>query len=135
VLYIDLDGFKKVNDTKGHKAGDELLIQVGEILTSTSRRSDTVARLGGDEFVCILTEIDSAEGAMYAGQKIIDALGQPLELTCGDISIGASIGVSVFPVHGTDPDTLLRNADSAMYTSKAGGKNICSIFSEEYPGR
>ncbi len=130
VVFIDLDGFKEVNDTKGHDVGDELLIQVSEILTSIFRSSDTVARLGGDEFVCVLSEIDSAEGAMHAGQKLIDALSHPIELTCGAVSIGASIGVSVYPVHGTDPETLLKNADSAMYASKAGGKNTCSMFSE-----
>lgn len=130
ILYIDLDGFKEINDTKGHSAGDELLIKVSEILTTISRSSDTVARLGGDEFVCILSEIDSAEGAVYAGKKIIDALNAPIDLGSGRVFISASVGVSIFPDHDTDPERLLTKADKAMYQAKAKGKNNCTIYAD-----
>lgn len=130
ILYIDLDGFKEINDTKGHSAGDELLIKVSEILTSISRSSDIVARLGGDEFVCILSEIESAESAVYAGRKSIDALNVPIDLSSGRVFIGASVGVSIFPDHDTDPEGLLTKADKAMYEAKAKGKNNCTIYTE-----
>lgn len=129
IIYLDLDGFKEVNDTKGHAAGDELLIRVSEILITISRSSDIIARLGGDEFVCILSEIDSAEGAVYAGRKIIDALNVPVDLGGGRVYIGASIGISIFPDHDADPEDLLKKADKAMYASKAQGKNRCTLYS------
>lgn len=128
ILYIDLDGFKEVNDTKGHSAGDELLIKVSEILTSISSSSDIIARIGGDEFVCILSEINSVKGAMNAGNKIIDALNTPIALSHGRVFIGASVGVSIYPDHGTDPEGLLIKADQAMYDSKSKGKNTCTMY-------
>jgi len=129
IVYLDLDGFKEINDTMGHAAGDELLIKISEILTSISRSSDTIARLGGDEFVCVLTEINSTEGALHAGQKIIDALNEPIDLTSGRVFIGASVGVSIYPDHGTEPEKLVKMADTAMYESKKKGKNCCTSYS------
>lgn len=128
VLYIDLDGFKTINDIHGHAAGDALLRKVSEILTTRSRSSDVVARLGGDEFVCILSEIDSPEGAMHAGNKIVEALQAPIQFKSESVIIGASVGVAIYPDHDTDPDRLLIKADSAMYDSKSKGKNTCTMF-------
>ncbi|BBD08653.1 sensor domain-containing diguanylate cyclase [Desulfovibrio ferrophilus] len=130
VLYIDLDGFKQVNDTLGHQAGDALLIRVGEILQASSRKSDTVARLGGDEFAVILFEIDGIEGARRAGQKIVESLGEPIALPSGTAHIGGSVGGAVYPDHAEDSDELLKRADSAMYRAKARGKNNCVICSD-----
>jgi len=129
LLYIDLDGFKDVNDTLGHAAGDELLIKVGEMLKSLTRKSDTVARLGGDEFAVILTEIDSLENAEMVGNKIIQTVSTPFNLKSGPVIVGASIGVAVYPDTTTTVDQLIRQADKAMYVSKANGKNLCTSAS------
>ena len=125
LLYIDLDGFKAVNDTHGHKAGDDLLVQVGERLTGILRKSDTVARLGGDEFAVILTEADE-EAAIRVGGKIIEELGRPFSLSAVDVTIGASVGVAVYPDHENSQEALIKSADQAMYESKARGKNSCT---------
>ncbi len=130
LLYIDLDGFKKVNDNWGHDVGDELLQKVGNILIEFSRSSDIVARLGGDEFACILLDIESIEGALGAGTKLIEALSKPTEIAGKSIIIGASVGVSIFPDHSRSPEKLLKMADRAMYDSKAQGKNCCTLYSE-----
>lgn len=133
VLYIDLDGFKDVNDTLGHDAGDELLIKVSKLIESVTRKADTVARLGGDEFAVILTEINSLDGGDVAGNKIISALSTPIELKAGEVSIGASIGVAVYPDVSTDLETLVKSADRAMYSSKKKGKNNCTSALSEAP--
>ncbi|QGY39214.1 diguanylate cyclase [Pseudodesulfovibrio cashew] len=130
LLYVDLDGFKNVNDSLGHEAGDELLIQVSGILTGTTRKSDTVARLGGDEFAVILTEINSIEDAVSAGNKIIESLCVPFKLKSGTMTIGASIGASVYPDDADTIELLIKKADKAMYTSKANGKNNCTPATE-----
>lgn len=126
LLYIDLDGFKNVNDTLGHAAGDELLNLVAKQLRASTRKSDTVARLGGDEFAVILSEIDSFESAEMVGNKIIQALCAPIKLRQGPVSIGASIGVAVYPDTATEIEQLVKQADKAMYISKANGKNLCT---------
>lgn len=126
LLYIDLDGFKNVNDTLGHAAGDELLNLVAKQLRASTRKSDTVARLGGDEFAVILSEIDSFESAEMVGNKIIQALCAPFKLRQGPVSIGASIGVAVYPDTATEIEQLVKQADKAMYISKANGKNLCT---------
>ncbi len=131
LLYIDLDGFKEVNDQYGHEAGDDLLISVGKTLQSLSRSSDTIARLGGDEFACILFEVDSIEGAVQAGQKIVEALRDPIKIQGKTVTVSASVGVAVYPDHGTEPEELVRRADKAMYKSKVGGKNICTQYSKD----
>jgi len=127
LLFIDLDGFKEINDNLGHNAGDELLVKVGEILASSSRRSDTVARLGGDEFACILSEISTVKAAELAGEKMIQALSNPIKIMGKDVKIGASVGVSVFPDIEVNSKALLKSADEAMYISKANGRNICTL--------
>lgn len=127
LLYIDLDGFKELNDTKGHDAGDELLIKVAEIFKKTTRTTDIAARLGGDEFAIILFEIDSIEGALNAGKHSISSIDKPFQLKAGKVKIGASIGVAVFPDHASTPDELITQADRAMYYSKTHGKSICTV--------
>ena len=123
LLYVDLDGFKSVNDTLGHDSGDELLIAVGKKMSSCCRGSDTVARLGGDEFIILLTEISAAEGAEFFAQQILQVFEDPFSLQKGDVTVGASIGISVFPLHGETADQLMTSADKAMYRSKGRGKN------------
>jgi len=127
LLFIDLDGFKTVNDTLGHEAGDELLQRVGAILTGSVRHSDTVARLGGDEFVVILNEVSNVGDAVLVGEKLVSALRAPIPLREGPATIGASIGVSVYPEHGESAEVLIQKADQAMYISKHKGKNTCTM--------
>lgn len=131
LLYVDLDGFKSVNDTLGHAAGDELLLTVSKRLERCSRASDTVARLGGDEFVVLLTEVSGAEVAQFCAEKILQVLQEPIQLQPGETSIGASIGISTFPKHGTSMDALMKSADQAMYLSKQRGKNTITVAGEK----
>lgn len=127
LLYIDLDGFKQVNDTLGHDAGDELLIQVGQRLNEGVRKSDTVARLGGDEFAIALLEVESPEDAKKVGDKIVAALSQPFQLQAGQVQIGASIGAAVYPFHESSLTALIKRADGVMYEAKTQGKNTCIL--------
>lgn len=125
LLYIDLDGFKAVNDTMGHGAGDELLIKVGVTLKKILRKPDTVARLGGDEFAVILFEIKGMEDARRVGEKVVEALCQPFQLKAGTARIGGSVGAAIFPDHEDTADALIKQADAAMYAAKAKGKSTC----------
>ncbi|HEX2966598.1 MAG TPA: diguanylate cyclase [Syntrophorhabdaceae bacterium] len=131
VLMLDLDKFKQVNDVLGHKVGDLLLKAVAERLTNTLRKQDTVARMGGDEFMIILPEIAHTRYAETVAQKVIDVFQRPFILENKGLSLTASVGVSVFPVDGTDPDTLMKHADVAMYSSKGFGRNKYSRFQPE----
>lgn len=130
VLFIDLDRFKYVNDTLGHEYGDELLVQVSKRLTICVRASDTVARFGGDEFVILLNNIKSERAATLISKKIIQRLSKPFTLAGREIAIGASIGLTLFPGESDDPDTLLRNADLAMYQAKQSGRNRFQFFTK-----
>ncbi|MBZ9612727.1 transporter substrate-binding domain-containing protein [Rheinheimera maricola] len=123
ILFIDLDGFKDVNDAHGHDAGDELLLKVAAILKDKVRKSDTVARFGGDEFVILLTGLLSRDDAAIVAEKILHQLAQPLTLSMGDVQVGASIGIAIYPDDGTDSAKLLKVADSLMYRIKQQGKN------------
>jgi diguanylate cyclase (GGDEF)-like protein len=123
LLFIDLDGFKSVNDTLGHDAGDAVLIQTAERLQKCVRDADTVARMGGDEFTIILSTIASVDAAEAVARKIIHALAAPFSIGSEEAQIGASIGISMFPENGTDADALLKRADDAMYVAKNEGKN------------
>ena len=127
LLYIDLDGFKSVNDTLGHDAGDELLIDAGRRMKGCCRASDTVARLGGDEFIVLLSEVAAAEGAEILAQQILQAFEAPFKLKKGQVAVGTSIGVGVFPAHGVTSEELLKSADHAMYLSKKRGKNTFTV--------
>lgn len=128
VLFLDLDGFKQINDTLGHCSGDILLQQVAQRLTQCVRESDVVARLGGDEFVVLLNELSSENSAEGVAQKILRCLRTPFTLASNEIEIGASIGIALFPDHGDDGETLLEKADSAMYLAKARCRNDFNIF-------
>jgi diguanylate cyclase (GGDEF)-like protein/PAS domain S-box-containing protein len=122
VLFLDLDGFKTVNDTCGHEAGDLLLQGVAERLTHAVRDSDTAARLGGDEFTFVLHDIGDAAAAAAVAQKIITALAQPFVIGDASCQIGGSIGIAIFPDDGADGETLLKLADEAMYAAKQEGR-------------
>jgi diguanylate cyclase (GGDEF)-like protein/PAS domain S-box-containing protein len=123
LLYLDLDRFKPVNDTLGHAAGDELLMEVGRRIRGQVRESDTVARVGGDEFTVILPRLVGGRTAEVVARKILAALEAPFELECGSrsVSIGASVGIALYPADGHDVASLVRAADAAMYRSKAPG--------------
>lgn len=123
LLFIDLDGFKEVNDQHGHEVGDELLQKLAAVLGSAIRKSDTVARFGGDEFVILLTGLLSREDAAIVAEKILHQLAGPVTLSVGDVQVGASIGIAVYPDDGTDCARLLKVADSLMYRVKQQGKN------------
>ncbi|MES2899811.1 MAG: sensor domain-containing diguanylate cyclase [Pseudomonadota bacterium] len=128
VMFIDLDGFKPVNDSLGHSAGDQLLAAVGERLRSSIRQSDTIARVGGDEFAMLVTGLDNTETAEALAQKLLDNLARPFAVGGHRIQIHASIGIAIYPAHGTDGDVLLVNADRAMYQAKLKGGNRAQFF-------
>lgn len=127
VLYLDLDGFKAVNDSLGHEAGDELLTGVAERLQEALREHETAARLGGDEFA-VLLERAGQEEAEAVAQRLLDALSAPFSLSAGRASVGASIGIAVGGPDDGNPDELLRQADVAMYLAKIRGKNRYQVF-------
>ncbi|HEV2277033.1 MAG TPA: EAL domain-containing protein [Acidobacteriaceae bacterium] len=131
LVYIDLDGFKLVNDSLGHLVGDNLLTQVAKRLQSLTRQSDTLARLGGDEFTVILENIHDSGDADAAAADLLDALTSPFEIHGHSIRIGASVGISVFPDHGRESGELLQHADVAMYAAKRRGKNQIVMFGNE----
>ena len=131
VLYIDLDGFKLVNDSLGHIIGDVLLSLVAERLKERIRHSDTLARLGGDEFTVVLTNLSTRDDAGRVARSLLDVLAKPFFIESHEITIGASIGISIFPEHGTDAIDLLQQADSAMYTAKRNGKNQMVYYTAE----
>jgi len=123
LFFIDLDNFKDVNDSFGHAVGDQVLQAVGEALADSMRDSDTVARLAGDEFSMILHDVRDESDLAIVARKIAAALSQPIPVPGGSLAITASIGVALFPQHGTDPDTLFKKADQAMYAAKERGKS------------
>ena len=132
VCYFDLDGFKQVNDTLGHEAGDQLLIQVAERIKSMLREEDTVSRLGGDEFALLLGDIHTLEQCEHAIERIHRTLSQPYLVDNKTVTIGASSGISIFPDDDADPDTLLRHADQAMYQAKLLGRNRFHMFDAKH---
>lgn len=129
VLFLDLDRFKQVNDTLGHDAGDQLLMEVAQRLEACLRSSDTVARLGGDEFVILLPELSEDNDVASAAQKILGAIARPFNLQGQEFRVTASVGISVFPQDGLDEQTLTKNADIAMYQAKQRGKNNFQFYS------
>ncbi len=131
VFFLDLDGLKTVNDSLGHKAGDELLCTVAKRLKKLFRKSDTVARFGGDEFSIIVDQLKSAKDAEILAEKIIDTFTTPIQFNTGSVNIGLSIGISLFPLNSDEAEELVRLADSAMYTSKKQGKNTYTFFCED----
>jgi diguanylate cyclase (GGDEF)-like protein len=129
VVFLDLDRFKYVNDTMGHHVGDVLLQAVAERLQKCVRESDTVARLGGDEFVILLNNISQESDVALVAEKVIDLIGKPFMIAGYQADIGCSIGISIYPTHGSDRFTLLRQADAAMYLAKEKGRNNFQFFS------
>jgi two-component system, cell cycle response regulator len=122
LLYLDLDGFKAINDTLGHAAGDTLLKMVAARLQSTVREEDTLARLGGDEFVILLAHA-GADDAGRVSAKVIEAVSRPYLIDGQAASVTISVGVALYPVNGEDADTLMKSADLALYEAKRSGKN------------
>ena len=128
VCYLDLDGFKSVNDNFGHEAGDQVLVEVTRRIKETIREDDTVARLGGDEFVLLLVGLQAPEECVSSLHRLLLAINQPVQLREKSLRISASIGVSLYPEDEQDADTLLHHADQAMYIAKQSGKNRYHLF-------
>lgn len=127
VVYLDLDGFKEINDTLGHGVGDELLKEVAKRLLTTVREEDTVARLGGDEFAIVLWHVSGTEYAAAVAERAIEAVSQPYDIEGHVVKITTSAGISIYPENGVDAKTLMKNADLALYLAKTEGKNTCRI--------
>jgi predicted signal transduction protein with EAL and GGDEF domain len=142
ILFLDLDNFKRINDTLGHPAGDELLKQVADRLSNYIRKSDSisrystdefsavVARLGGDEFTILLTEIAQVHDTIKVAQRILDAIAQPFDIEGQEVFITASIGIAIYPIDGEDVDSLLKNCDTAMYHAKNEGRNNYKFYEQ-----
>ena len=135
VMFIDVDRFKTVNDTLGHMEGDKLLKQISERLTRAVRRGDTVGRLGGDEFAVVLTNLASGHDAGIVAQKIITSFLDPFPLAGSEIYVSASVGIALHPDHAPDQDTLIKNADAAMYEAKKRGRNGYQFYTPELNAR
>lgn len=123
LMFLDLDGFKGVNDLLGHAAGDELLVELSRRIVSALRDSDTVGRMGGDEFTILIPEVPSARAAGQIARKLLAELRKPLVVGGEKVTVTASLGVALFPANGETPEALLRGADAAMYRAKAAGKD------------
>jgi len=123
VLFLDLDGFKEINDSMGHKAGDHVLNEVAKRLKHCVRETDTVARIGGDEFIIVLTELVEESAVVKMAEKLIKTLTRPMGINGQDVNISASIGIALYPDHSEIPDELICQADEAMYLVKHNGKN------------
>ncbi len=135
VGYLDLDGFKPINDSFGHEAGDQLLIEVAGRMESGLRDGDTVARLGGDEFVFLLLGLRDIHECEQTVTRLLSLIAQPIALGPETVTISASIGVSIYPTDDADPDTLLRHADQAMYLAKQAGRNRYHLYDPEHDRR
>jgi diguanylate cyclase (GGDEF)-like protein len=128
VLFLDLDGFKHINDSLGHPIGDKLLQSIAKRLVESVRGSDTVSRQGGDEFVVLLSEVAEAEDAAITARRMLQAVAQPHSIDQHDLHVTTSIGVSVYPDDGLDAETLIKNADTAMYQAKENGRQSFQFF-------
>jgi diguanylate cyclase (GGDEF)-like protein len=128
LIYLDLDRFKIINDSLGHGCGDELLREVARRLERRIREGDTVARLGGDEFVLLLMEIGAGEEAARVAETLLETLRQPFAIRGRELYVSASLGVCVYPHDGSDPESLIKNADSAMYRAKEQGRNCFQLY-------
>jgi diguanylate cyclase (GGDEF)-like protein/PAS domain S-box-containing protein len=131
LLFLDLDDFKIINDSLGHSVGDVLLQEVAERLKKWGREQDTVARLGGDEFLITLTEVKDLADVAVAAERLMDAMTAGFVVQGHSLNVSCSIGVSIFPEHGTDCETLIKNADAAMYRAKDCGRNNFHFFAED----
>lgn len=131
VLFLDLDRFKNINDSLGHSYGDLLLQELATRLQTWARDQDTVARLGGDEFIIVLGSIQQAADAAVAAERVAHAISQEFTLQGRSLNVTCSIGISLFPDHGEDTETLIKHADAAMYSSKESGRNTFRYFTQE----
>ncbi len=131
VIYVDLDGFKNVNDHFGHEAGDRLLTRVSANFKNIVRQTDTVARIGGDEFIVLITDINSDNSLITKIESLLYEASRPIKFKGHNISVGASIGIALYPDHGENAETLLHHADQAMYQAKNHGKNTFRFFTED----
>jgi diguanylate cyclase (GGDEF)-like protein/PAS domain S-box-containing protein len=130
VMFLDLDRFKQINDSFGHNAGDELLREITARLRATVREDDTIARMGGDEFILLATDVGDEDDMAHLARRILDTFQEPLHIQDTEIRITGSIGISLYPDDGTDPETLVRSADTAMYRSKDLGRNSFHFFTQ-----
>ena len=135
VCYLDLDGFKPINDRLGHETGDEVLIEISRRIGNTIRAGDTVARLGGDEFVVLLLGLERGRECVSTLERLLEAIAQPISIKGEILFLSASIGVSIYPLENEDIDTLLRHADQAMYVAKQSGKNRFYLHDTEQEQR
>lgn len=131
VLFIDLDDFKVVNDTSGHKAGDAVLIETSNRMTQCIRETDTLARMGGDEFTILMSRINHEQEAVEVAQRLLKILVDPFIISGVPFYLGASIGISIYPIDGISSDDLLKSADTIMYRCKSQGKNRYGLFNED----
>lgn len=131
VVFVDLDQFKLINDSMGHSVGDQLLVSVSQLISSNVREIDTVVRLGGDEFVILIPNVHSKEDIEHSLSRMLDNLSKPLTINNFNFNVTCSMGISVYPNDGQDPDTLLKNADSAMFKAKHAGRNNFQFFTPE----
>ncbi len=131
IAFLDLDRFKLVNDSLGHDQGDEVLRAVARRLRECLRETDTVARIGGDEFTLILPDVRQSDDVAKVAAKVLDVLRTPLEIGDREVIVTASIGISIYPDDGGDPETLLRNADAAMYRAKDRGGDACEMYTPD----
>ncbi len=131
LFFVDLDGFKSINDNYGHEVGDQVVIEIARRLSECIRRTDTVARIGGDEFTVLVEKVGSINDAVVSAEKIIDVVTQPLEVKEQVVWVGCSIGIAVYPDAGQDAATLMRHADAAMYEAKARSGSNYRFYSEQ----
>ena len=131
VVFLDLDGFKAVNDHYGHDVGDELLIAVSQRMKGALREGDTLARLGGDEFVAVLVDLQQSDDAQPVLERLLQAAADPVSVGNALIQVSASMGIAVYPRDGTHADLLLRRADQSMYQAKQAGRNRYHFFDED----
>ena len=129
-MFVDLDHFKRINDTLGHDIGDQLLREVAKRIGGVLRKGDTLSRLGG-QFVVVLEGLKAAEDAGQVARKLIDALSQPYDIEGHTLNTAASAGIAIYPTDGTDATTLMRHADTAMYVAKSSGRKNYQFFSAE----
>lgn len=130
LLYLDIDGFKRINDNYGHEVGDIMLKALGDKMQATLRQSDLVARVGGDEFIVVLDEVADVKHLAAIASKLIEVIGEPMNITDHICRVGVSIGISIFPQDGNDVNSLIRCADQAMYKIKSSGKNSHSFYQQ-----
>jgi diguanylate cyclase (GGDEF)-like protein/PAS domain S-box-containing protein len=131
LMFLDIDRFKKINDTLGHQVGDGLIAEVGQRLRNGMRTTDIVARLGGDEFVVLLPRIAQLDDANVVAQKVMDLFHEPMRVGPHELRVTPSVGLVLYPVHGADPGTLMRHADLAMYQAKNLGRNRVQVFNSD----